>query len=156
MSILEALSHKLACHGAGMLAGGRGKPELTASDVAAMLAGLGRGPVALAYAKLAGDVGAAREVYAILHVTASDWSRLEQWQVPAGSERVGKLARLVRDDLILPRPLLGGRKAAGLMGITQWGWRVEWKSRHARLLAVGMDWECDLERRLRQELRHVG
>lgn len=152
MSVLETLSHKLALQCAAMQRGSGGRPELTPSDLAGMLAGLERGPVALAYAKLVGDVGAERQVYAILHVLASDWSRREEWDVPRGSERVGLLARLVRDDLILARPLLSERAASRWLGISRRQWREVWQGRHHRLLSVGLDWECDLRRKLGREM----
>lgn len=152
MSVLETLSHKLTVQGAAIQRGSGGQPELTPSDLAGMLAGLERGPVALAYAKLVGDVQAERQVYAILHVLASDKSRLDGWDVPKGSERVGLLAKMVRDDLILTRPLLKERPASQWLGISRRQWRQVWQARHQWLLSVGLDWECDLRRKLGREL----
>lgn len=152
MNVLETLSHKLALQCAAMQRGSGGRPELTPSDLAGMLAGLERGPVALAYAKLAGDESAARQVYAILHVLASDWSRREAWEVPKGSERVGLLARLVRDDLILTRESLSERSASRWLGVSRRQWREVWQARHYRLLQVGLEWECDVRRKLGREL----
>lgn len=152
MSVLELLSRKLSVQGASVQRGSGGVPVLTPGDVAGMLAGLARGPVALAYAKLAGDERAGHEVYAILHVLASDWSRIERWQVPRGSGQVGQLARLVRDDLLLSRALLGERAAAQFVGVSRHAWRAVWRERHGRLLAVAVGWECDVVERLRREL----
>lgn len=152
MCVLELVSAKLALHAACLQRGSRAAGALSPSDLAAMLAGLGRGPVALCYAKLAGDGSAARTVYAILHVMASDWSRREAWEVPRGSEQVGHLARMVRDDLILPRPMLSERASAEKIGISRRQWRQVWQDRHSRLLNVGLDWECELRRKLSREV----
>lgn len=152
MCVLELVSAKLAAHAACLQRGSRAAGALSPSDLAAMMSGLGRGPVALAYAKLAGDDEAARTVYAILHVLASDWARLEGWTVPRGSEQVGRLARMVRDDLILPRPMLSERASAEKLGISRRQWVQVWRDRHYRLLAVGLEWECELRRKLSREV----
>lgn len=152
MCVLELVGHKLAVHGAGLQAGSGGQPDVTPAELAGMLAGLERGPVAMAYAKFALDAGAARTVYALLHVIASNWSRHEKWDVPRGSGRVGKLARMVRDDLILTRPILSGRQAGALLGISESAWRQTWRARHGRLWDVGMEWEWALQKKLVREL----
>jgi len=152
VSVLETLSHKLAVQAAGLQLGSGGRPELSSSDLAGMLAGVSRGAEALGYAKLAGDPAEARKLYAILHVLASDWARLERWPVPRGSEQVGRLARLVRDDLILTRALLGERASARALGISRRAWREVWRHRHSRLLAMGTDWECELRHKLSREI----
>lgn len=152
MCVLETLSHKLSIQSACLQSGSRGKPEMTACDLAGMLAGLDRGPVALAYAKLVADESASRMVYAILHRTASEWAMLEEWKVPRGSERVGNLARLVRDDLVMTRPMLSGRAAAIWVGVSEKAWRNTWRDRHGRLLDVGLAWECELRRKLKREI----
>lgn len=152
MCVLETLSHKLSVQSASMQAGSKGKPEITACDLAGMLAGLDRGPVSLAYAKLVADEGAARMVYAILHRTVAEWALIEEWKVPRGSERLGNLARMVRDDLVLTRPMLSGRSAAKWIGVSEKAWRNTWKDRHGRLLDIGLAWECELRRKLKREI----
>ena len=152
MCVLETLSHKLSVQACGFEARSRGGEALSPAELAGMLAGLPRPVVALAYAKLVGDEQAARMLYACLHVRAADRARAESWSVPRGSERLGKLARLVRDDLLLPRPLLSGRASARWIGVDEADWRRQWKVRHAWLLAVGTGWEADLRRKLGREL----
>lgn len=152
MCVLETLSHKLSIQSASFQAGSRGKPEMTACDLAGMLAGLDRGPIALAYAKLVADENASRMLYAILHRIASEWSLYEDWKVPKGSERVGNLAKLVRDDLVLTRPMLSGRSSALWVGVSEKSWRNTWRDRHGRLLDVGLTWECELRRKLKREI----
>jgi hypothetical protein len=117
-----------------------------------MLAGLPDAAIWLAYAKLTGDVQAARALYARLHVLASEWSRREGWEVPRGSEQVGKLAKLVRDDLVLPRERLSERAASEWIGVSRRQWRQAWMGRHARLLSIGVGWEGEVRRKLMFEL----
>ncbi len=151
MCVLETLSHKLSVQSVGVQVGSGGRPEVTTSDFAAMMAGLPPGPVTLGYAKYVGDEQAARRLYAMLHVLASDWARREGWEVPKGSEQVGRLARKVRDDLIASRGMLSEREAAAWLKVSRRKWREVWQARYHRLLSVGQDWEGDLRRKLSRE-----
>lgn len=157
MCVLETVSHKLAVQGGGFeRGGGRGRTELSPSDLAAMLAGLPAGAVQLAYAKLAHDPGAARLLYAALHREAADLARERRWDVPRGSHWLRRLALLVRDDLLLPRAALGRAQAAAWMSevvpMSEWLWRRVWSAHHATLLNVGLDWECQLRRQLGRQI----
>lgn len=157
MCVLETVSHKLAVQGGGFeLGGSGGRPELSASDLAAMLAGLPAGAVQLAYAKLAHDPAAARLLYAALHREAADLARDRRWEVPRGSHWLRRLALLVRDDVLLPRPPLGRAQAAAwmseVMPMSERRWRAEWTWHHAELLHVGLDWECQLRRQLGRQI----
>lgn len=158
MCVLETVSHKLAVQGGGFERGGRGgRPELSPSDLAGMLAGLPAGAVQLAYAKLVHDPQAQRLLYAALHREAADLARAERWEVPRGSRWLYRLALLVRDDLLLPRPPLGRERAAAWMSteaapMSERQWRQAWSGHRASLLEVGLDWECRLRRKLGREI----
>ena len=152
MCVLETVAHKLSVQGHGWQRGSGVGPEISSAELAGMLAGLPEPAVWLAYARLTEDAAAGRALYARLHVMASEWSHRDGWAVPRGSERVGKLARLVRDDLVLPRPLLSERAASEWIGVSRRQWRQAWQGRHAALLAVGMNWEWALRRKLSREL----
>lgn len=157
MCVLETVSHKLAVQAGGLQRGGSGgRPELSPSDLAAMLSGLPAGAVQLAYAKLAHDPAAARLLYAALHREAADLARAERWEVPRGSHWLRRLALLVRDDLLLPRAALGRAQAAAWMSevlpMSERQWRQAWSGHHARLLNVGLDWECQLRRQLGRQI----
>lgn len=156
MCVLETVAHKLAVHGAGLQAGGAGRPELSPCDVAGMLAGLGPGPVALAYAKFTLDDQAGRQLYAVLHVELAGMAARERWEIPRGSRWLEYLARMARDDLVLPRPLMSERAAAAWMSahapLSRRAWRETWRPRHGRLLELGAVWEWELRRKLGREL----
>lgn len=158
MSVLELLSHKLTVQPAGLLSGGGGGVRaLEAGEVAAMLAGLEPGPVALAYCKFVeGEAKAAdwRRLGVLLHLTASDMSRAQGWDdVPRGSCRVETLAHVVREDLVFARERTSERAGAQRLGVSRWKWRTVWQYRYAGVLAVGVDWEWQVVERLRRELR---
>lgn len=156
MSILELITRKLTPKVAGYQAGTGGEPEYIREELAGMLAGLPSGAQHLAWAKFAGDPQAARRLYAALHIVAADWARQEQWEIKRGSAWLYLLALMVRDDLIMTRPLMGRKQAARWMSqeeaITEWQWRGVWKDRHHRLLDVGLEWEWMVARKLGKEI----
>jgi len=156
MCVFELLSHKLAVGAQALQRGTGGRPELSPSDLAAMMAGLPSGAIALGYAKLAGDATAEKDLYAALHVQAAYLARRGQWEIPRGSQWLYLLALMVRDDLILPRPMLGRTAAAAWMSVyvpmSERQWRAVWKDRHAALHDVGLGWECALRHQLGRQV----
>ena len=113
--IVEVLN-QLSPHGPSISSPGRGGrgPRFTPGEVAAMLAGVERPVVALAYAKYALDPQAHDELAAWLRVEALQARKRQGWDIDPGDRRLSALAVLVRDDLVLSRPTPSRRKAASV------------------------------------------
>lgn len=150
---LEIITRKLSPKLSSFQAGVGGKPEISQTDLAAMLAGIPQGASELAYAALLQDPVARRRLYARMHLIACDWAIAEAWVLPKSSERLRRLAMMVVEDLCDAKELRSERVSAAYLGITRCCWRCYWKDRHYRLLSVGIDWEGDLRRKIGREMK---
>ena len=152
--IVEVLS-QLTPHGPSISSPGRGGrgPRLTPGEVAAMLAGVDRPVMCLAYAKYTLDPQAHDELVGWLRVEALQARKRQGWDIDPGDRRFSALAVLVRDDLVLSRPTPSRRKGASVLGVSERAWRQVWADRYATLLNIGHGWHSALTYALARQLR---
>jgi hypothetical protein len=151
MEVLNALSP----HAVTSSIPGRGQgPRFTAGEVAAMLSGLPRPVVCLAFGKYAIDQAASDELAAWLRLEALNARRRQGWgDTQSDDRRWALLAVMARDDLTLSRPTPGRAQRAQTLGVSERQWRAVWSDRHAHLLNVGHGWHSALTYALMRQLR---
>lgn len=151
MEALNCLSPR--CNLSGTPGRGQG-PRFTAGEVAAMLSGLPRPVVCLAFGKYAVDQAASDELAAWLRVEALNARRRQGWgDTQPDDRRWSLLAVMVRDDLVLSRPSPGRAQRAQALGVSERQWRAVWSDRHAYLVNVGHGWHTALVFALLRQLR---
>jgi hypothetical protein len=152
-----ALGALLAPKAQGWERGGRCScPEdrITASDVAAMAAGMRDQAWDIYRAFYAGDAAAMARARTWLYLRATDLAREELWEIPRGAELLRHLVDLVLLDALLgevggsvyAEPWVelsarGQRSAAGRgredwRGISRWQWYRLWRGRYGRVQAL--------------------
>ena len=152
--IVEALN-ALSPHGPSISSPGRGGrgPRFTPGEVAAMLSGVERPAVCLAFARYVMDPQAHDELAAWLRVEALQARKRQGWDIDPGDRKLSLLAVLVRDDLVSSRPTPSRRKGASVLGVSERAWRQVWADRYATLLNVGHGWHSALTYALARQLR---
>jgi hypothetical protein len=151
--LLNGLSVRSGCR---MRLSRGGAPTYSAGEIAAILRGLPRTHIALAYARYALDSGACEELQQWLRIEAIEEAKRQGLGMTASDEQLSHLAALVRDEAIFDQVRYSGRGRARRLSVSDRAWRERWSGLHAVLLRRVQAWQSDIRLKLARELDGMG